>query len=106
MHITTGSVTSLIDTLERKGFVIRIDDPNDRRKVLLDTTPAAQDVLDNVLPAIQQRVRSIFESISDTEIATLRTLLSKVAAGVAAPQPTPPPTKRHRPKGLDRHGAG
>src|SRR5262245_10375454 len=33
--LTSGAVTGLIDRLERLGLVERIDDPNDRRKVLV-----------------------------------------------------------------------
>ena len=33
--LTSGAVTGLIDRLERRGFVERIADPNDRRKVLV-----------------------------------------------------------------------
>jgi DNA-binding MarR family transcriptional regulator len=39
--LTTGAVTSVIDRLERAGYVKREADPNDRRKVLVKMTPAA-----------------------------------------------------------------
>ncbi len=39
--LTTGAVTSVIDRLERAGYVERESDPNDRRKVLVKMTPAA-----------------------------------------------------------------
>jgi DNA-binding MarR family transcriptional regulator len=39
--LTTGAVTSVIDRLERAGYVKREADPNDRRKVLVRMTPAA-----------------------------------------------------------------
>jgi MarR family transcriptional regulator, organic hydroperoxide resistance regulator len=37
--LTTGAVTSLIDRLERGGFVKRTADPNDRRKVIVSLLP-------------------------------------------------------------------
>jgi DNA-binding MarR family transcriptional regulator len=36
--LTSGSVTAVIDRLEAKGFVRRVADPEDRRKVLLEVT--------------------------------------------------------------------
>jgi DNA-binding MarR family transcriptional regulator len=39
--LTTGAVTSVIDRLERAGYVKREADPSDRRKVLVRMTPAA-----------------------------------------------------------------
>lgn len=38
--LTTGSVTSLVDRLEKANFVRRIADPHDRRKVVLEPTHA------------------------------------------------------------------
>ena len=36
--LTTGAVTAVIDRLERAGFVERVADPDDRRRVLVDVT--------------------------------------------------------------------
>lgn len=33
--LTTGSITTLVDRLEKNGFVRREHDPNDRRKVII-----------------------------------------------------------------------
>jgi DNA-binding MarR family transcriptional regulator len=38
INMEKGSLTTLIDSLEEKKFVIRSSDPNDRRKVLLSLT--------------------------------------------------------------------
>jgi DNA-binding MarR family transcriptional regulator len=38
LGISTGSVTALIDRLERLGYVVRAPDPTDRRKVIVRAT--------------------------------------------------------------------
>ena len=38
--LSTGAVTGVIDRLERRGFVRRVRDPYDRRKVLIEVVPA------------------------------------------------------------------
>ncbi len=38
--LTTGAVTGVIDRLERAGYLRRVADPGDRRKVLVEVTPA------------------------------------------------------------------
>jgi DNA-binding MarR family transcriptional regulator len=38
--LTTGAVTAVLDHLERAGYVRRIRDTNDRRRVLVEPTPA------------------------------------------------------------------
>src|SRR5688572_7357764 len=36
--LSTGAVTGVIDRLERAGYVRRVRDPHDRRKVLVEVT--------------------------------------------------------------------
>ncbi|WP_426988444.1 MarR family winged helix-turn-helix transcriptional regulator [Pseudarthrobacter sp. Y6] len=46
LNITTGSVTSMIDRLERAGFLRRGPNPADRRSLLLQLTPAGTQAMD------------------------------------------------------------
>ncbi len=41
LGLTTGSVTAMLDRLERLGFLTRAPDPRDRRKVIIRATPQA-----------------------------------------------------------------
>jgi DNA-binding MarR family transcriptional regulator len=38
-HLTTGAVTAVVDRLEEVGFVRRVRDSEDRRRVLIERTP-------------------------------------------------------------------
>jgi DNA-binding MarR family transcriptional regulator len=40
-RLTTGAITAVIDRLERAGYVRRVPDPSDRRRVLVEPTPHA-----------------------------------------------------------------
>lgn len=40
-RLTTGAITAVIDRLERAGYVQRVPDPADRRRVLVELTPKA-----------------------------------------------------------------
>ena len=42
LRLTTGSTTTLLDRLERAGYVTRSPDQHDRRKVVVRPTPHAQ----------------------------------------------------------------
>ena len=37
-RLTTGAITAVLDRLERAGYVQRLADPSDRRRVLVETT--------------------------------------------------------------------
>ena len=103
MHISTATMTSVLDTLERNGYVRRQPDPADRRRVLVDITPAAQALLDHVLPAVQQLVTATLSPLGDQ---TLHTLLRALAAAsdalASAPDDLPPPAARRTPPELRR----
>ncbi|MGH9020577.1 MAG: MarR family winged helix-turn-helix transcriptional regulator, partial [Acidimicrobiales bacterium] len=103
MHITSGSVTSLIDGLERLGFVTRLSDPDDRRRVLIDVTPNAQAVLDLVLPEVQQVCVALVDGMSNTRQRSLLSALTGLRSAIAeVPAELSPPKARRRPRGLGR----
>lgn len=105
MHITSGSMTSLVDTLEGKGLLQRFPDPTDRRRVLLDVTPEAESLLDEVLPQVVVRARQLATHLSDDEIVQLLALLDKVEAGVADRSDPEAPSGRRRPAALQAERA-
>ncbi len=103
MHITSGTMTSLLDNLERKRYVSRTSDPGDRRRVLVDITPAAQAVLDETLPEVQQVARLLFERIGVQRQQQLLEILDEVRRAAAElPADLPAPAPRRRPKRLTR----
>ena len=103
MHITTGTMTSVLDTLERNGYIKRIADPNDRRRVLVDITPDAQAVLDKMLPEVQHVVAAAMANIDDDALQALLDALAAVSAAIAAiPDTLPPVAPRRTPAHLRR----
>ena len=103
MHITSGTVTSLLDNLERQDFIVRSADAHDRRRVLVDITPDAQAVLDEVLPAIQQVSRKIIDSIGVQRQQALLDILDDIRHAIAElPDTLPSPQPRRRPDRLTR----
>jgi DNA-binding MarR family transcriptional regulator len=103
MHVTSGTMTSVLDTLERKGYAQRSPDPDDRRRVLVDVTPAAQIVLDGMLPDVQQVAGVIMAALDDKDLRALLAALAVVKAAIeAVPDELPPPAPRHTPSHLRR----
>ena len=105
MHITTGTTTTVLDTLERKGLVRRLTDPEDRRRVLVDVTPAAQEVLDELLPEVQQVANAVMGAFGDATLHALLDTLAAVEAAVAdVPAELPTPARRRTPARVRRTG--
>jgi DNA-binding MarR family transcriptional regulator len=76
--ITSGTMTSLLDTLERRGLIRRVPHPSDRRKLLIDITDEAREILDRMLPRVHGAQRDAFAVLSDAECETLVGLLERV----------------------------
>lgn len=83
--ITSGSMTSMLDTLEKRGLVRRLPHPGDRRKLLVEVTDEAVTILDALLPSFHQRERIVLHgALSAAEQRTLLELLSKVQQAAVA----------------------
>lgn len=103
--ITTASMTSLLDNLEKRGLIRRLPHPGDRRKLLIDITPAAQDIVDHLLPSMHAREQDVMDAtLSSSEQRQFLKFIAKLqrAALQARSTPTPHGATRHRP---DRRGA-
>ncbi len=87
--ITTGSMTSLLDNLEKRGLIRRLPHPHDRRKLLIDITPEAQSILDELLPSLHARERHVMSStLSTNEQHELLTLIAKLQHAAMREQTT------------------
>jgi DNA-binding MarR family transcriptional regulator len=97
--ITSGSMTSMLDTLERRGLVRRMPHPADRRKLLVDVTDEARAILDELLPSLHDRERRLMEAaLTKDEQRRLLEILAKVqsAAGEIADEPPDRTARRIR----------
>lgn len=80
--ITGASVTSLVDTLERRGLVTRTRDRTDRRVVLVELTAEGRAAVDAFLPEVTALHAAEFSVLDEAEREQLVVLLAKVAAAI------------------------
>jgi DNA-binding MarR family transcriptional regulator len=76
--VTKQTVTSLLDGLERDGFVARQPSAVDRRSVRVRLEPAGQRLLERVLPGMYRRQVEIMADLTTAEQQELARLLRKV----------------------------
>lgn len=82
-NVTRATMTGLIDTLERDGFVKREPDPVDRRMMSVRLTPKAEKFLREFLPGHFRTTSRLMSTLSETERKTLVKLLTKISAQAA-----------------------
>ena len=94
--VTRATMTGLVDTLEKDGYVRREPDPNDRRAMLVHLTPKGEAFTEEILPGYFRRVGQIMAPLDGRERDELMRLLHKVCEGIAAASgtvdTTPPAT--------------
>lgn len=104
--VSSASMTSLVDTLERRGLVERHPHPTDRRKVLIYLTADAQRIVDQQLPALHAVIAQAISTLAEDDREHLLTSLTTIRARVSqiASQPLPPAKARRgrRPDNADR----
>lgn len=69
--LTSGAVTGLIDRLERLGLVERIDDPNDRRKVLVRVREDKIAPIAALFSPLEKTMHGLLEGYSREELKVL-----------------------------------
>ena len=82
--VTTASVTSLLDTLERRGLVERQPDPTDRRRLLIVITQDGKAIVDQFLPEVVALQTAALATLTEAQRQQLVELLDKVGANLAA----------------------
>ena len=82
-NVTRATMTGLIDTLVRDGFVKRAADTDDRRMMRVALTRKAEKFLERLLPGHFQRMASLMVPLSQSERKTLVNLLNKIMKHVS-----------------------
>ncbi|HET7537739.1 MAG TPA: MarR family transcriptional regulator, partial [Candidatus Didemnitutus sp.] len=82
--VTRATMTGLIDTLERDGFVKREPDPVDRRMMSVRLTAKAEKFLQDFLPGHFKVTSSLMATLTESERKALVRLLTKIQQQAAA----------------------
>lgn len=71
--LTTGAITGMVDRLERKGFVKRRRDDQDRRRVYIETVsdPARWQVISDGYQPLALMLRDYVNTLSDEDVERL-----------------------------------
>lgn len=87
--LTTGAVTAVIDRLERAGYVERVRDELDRRKVWVACTPELKAIIDQIFGFYEALGEALAHRFSDSQVAAIlafldigRIVQTEMAAGM------------------------
>lgn len=81
--VTRATMTGLLDTLAKDGWVERTQHNEDRRRVVVRLTKEGLEHLGMMLPGYYREISSIMAGLSEEEHHVLAKILSKVRQGLA-----------------------
>lgn len=76
--LASGSATYVIDNLEKKGYVNRIVNQNDRRVAYIKLTEAGKDLINDIFPMHKKNTKNIFNDLTNEELIILKEILKKI----------------------------
>ena len=78
LNIAQPNVTTLIDYLVKQGLVTREENPEDRRKLVLKTTPKAKKLINGLRDSISSEISGYLIQLSLDQLETLANGLKPV----------------------------
>jgi len=85
--ITAAAASQLVDKLVQNGFIVREEDPNDRRAKLLNLTEKGQEIIKQGIEERYRWVDQLAEKLTDEErvqISEALDIMTRAAEGLEA----------------------
>lgn len=86
-HLTTGRVANVLRALERKGLVVRSQDPEDLRRVYVELTDPGRDYAQECYQKMLRDHQSLLETIGEEDAANLMEVMSHILKLVEEEKP-------------------
>jgi DNA-binding MarR family transcriptional regulator len=91
LELSSGAMTSRLDRLEQLGYLARGADPNDRRGVRVELTPAGRAAWKAAIEVAGRKEAFFAAALTKTEKRTLNALLRKLMLALEATREAPEP---------------
>jgi DNA-binding MarR family transcriptional regulator len=78
--LSPAAVTAAVDRLERAGYVVRVRDEEDRRRVLVDVTDKMLETAGEVYGPLAARSAELLEGLTDDQLRAMIGVLERGAA--------------------------
>lgn len=76
--LASGSITYVVDKLEKKEYLMRRPCPNDRRITYAAITETGKEFMDGIFPSHEEKIEEIFSELTLEEKQDVATLLKKL----------------------------
>lgn len=77
--LTSGSITYVVDKLEKKQLIVRKSCHKDRRVTYVHLTKKGEELIEKIFPTHSDYVNQLFSTLSDDEKETMIALCKKIS---------------------------
>ena len=79
LHITKSAISQMMTSLEKKGYIERTIDPDDRRKRVVTLTKTGKDILNKTKKATNHNLNEILSGLGEENTKQFINLLNQVS---------------------------
>ncbi len=78
LKVGSGRVANALKSLERKKYIVRLDDANDRRKTIIQLTDEGKEFVKKSKEEGKKNIFSIYESLGEDDSENLIRIINKL----------------------------
>lgn len=94
LKVHPSTLTGILQRLERRGFLTRVVDQGDRRRVRLELTPAGRSVTTSTSGSIEDVVSGVLKRMPAAKLAATSSVLRALVDSLEADPPPSRPKRR------------
>lgn len=79
LHITPPSATSVIDSLVKRGFIVRVEDESDRRAIRLRITEIGKKLVHDSFKRMTGMIEKHIDRLTESEKESFLSILHKIS---------------------------
>ena len=80
--LSSGSMTYVVDKLEKKGLIERVFCKEDKRVTYMSITSAGNELIEEIFPSHEKKINELMSALSETEQETAIDLLRKLGLSI------------------------
>jgi MarR family 2-MHQ and catechol resistance regulon transcriptional repressor len=80
--LSSGSMTYVVDKLEKKGLIERVFCKEDKRVTYMSITDAGNALIEEIFPSHEKKINELMSALSETEQDTAIDLLRKLGLSI------------------------
>jgi len=82
MHVSMPTVSGIVDRLVQAGYLQRVEDPNDRRQVVVELTRKGESLIAQFQLSVSRRWQEVLQFLDLKELKIFQAVIEKIKSGL------------------------